>query len=529
MDEPSLGGDEGQTRRRRPWFGLLLAAALLAFGAGAWIMGQPPPSATPRVLGGNQPVNAGAKVGRDISANNSPTLARNPTDPANLVVANRIDRPSFSCALHASFNGGASWEQTAVPFPAGEEDPPRCFAPDVAYASDGTLYVSFVTLQGLGNVPNAVWVVSSKDGGRTLSVPVKTAGRLSFQVQLTTDAAQPARLYLTWLQAEATGTLQFPATGYPIVSSTSTDGGATWSAPVPVSSPSRERVVAPSPAFGPDGQLYVLYLDLLEDRLDYAGAHEGRGGDPYEGPWALVLARSSNQGSTWEETVVDGGIRPTERFIVFLPSTPALAVDPRSGNIYVGFTDGRAGDADVNVWTSTDGGETFGSPVRVNDTPVGDGTSQYLPRLDVAPTGRLDVVYFDRRADLTNVNNEVSLQSSFDNARTFTRRVRVSDRAFDSRIGLGSELGLPDLGSRLALVSTNRRALAVWPDTRGGSEVTSKQDLASAVIDIPPPAATSRTWLRVVGAVAAALGVGSLVLALRTRRAPDGSTDADGS
>jgi len=180
-------------------------------------------------------VNGGAVNPGNISANNSPALARNPVDPANLVVANRIDLPRYSCSLHASFNGGASWEDIAVPFPAGEEDPPRCYAPDVAYAPDGTLHMSFVTLQGIGNVPNAVWMVSSKDGGRTISPPVKAAGRLAFQVQLTADAGQANRLYLTWLQAEATGTLLFPNTGNPIVTSTSIDGGATWSAPKPVS------------------------------------------------------------------------------------------------------------------------------------------------------------------------------------------------------------------------------------------------------------------------------------------------------
>ena len=513
------GFDEDGPSGRRRWLGAVLGVALLAAGTGAWLLGQPGESARPRVLSDNRPVNQGASQDRNTSANNSPALARNPIDPANLVVANRIDLPGFSCALHVSFNGGGSWEEVIIPFPAGEEDPPRCYAPDAGYAPDGTLHLSFVTLRGTGNVPNAVWTVSSRDGGRTLSTPVRAAGPLAFQVQLTTDPTQASRLYLTWLQAEATGSLLFPETGYPIVNATSIDGGATWSAPVPVSPPSRQRVVAPSPALGPNGELYVLYLDLGDDRLDYGGAHEGRGGEPYDGVWSLVLARSTDNGRTWQEALVDGGIRPTERFVVFLPPTPSLAVDPATGQLYVAFTDGRLGDADVHVWTSTDGGQTFSPPVRVNDTPEKDGTSQYLPRLDVAPGGRLDVLYFDRRADQTNVANEVSLQSSFDRGRSFTRRVRVSDRSFDSRIGQGAERNLPDLGSRLALVSTARRALAVWPDTRAGNRLTGKQDLASAVVDIPAPGGRSMTWLRIPGAIAALLGLGLLVLALRSLRA----------
>ena len=262
----------------------------------------------------------------------------------------------------------------------------------------------------------------------------------------------------------------------------------------------------------------MAYLDLLDDRLDYAGAHEGRGGEPYPGPWALVLARSTDQGATWLETVVDGDLVPTERFVVFLPPTPSLAVDPASGRLHIAFTDGRLGDADVELWTSSDGGKSFGDPVRVNDTPEGDGKAQYLPRVDVAPGGRLDVVYFDRRNDPENAKNEVSLQSSFDHGRTFTTQIVLTDQPFSSKVGPGGERELPDLGNRMALVSTERLALAVWTDTRAGTVLTQKQDLASAVIEAPRPASTPYGWLRYVGAALVALGLASIGLGLLSRR-----------
>jgi len=314
------------------------------------------------------------------------------------------------------------------------------------------------------------------------------------------------------------GNLLFPTANNPIVTSTSIDGGATWSGPTRVSPDTRARVVAPAPAIGPKGELYVAYLDLLDDRLDYAGAHEGRGGEPHPGPWALVLARSTDQGATWGETIVDGDLVPTERFVVFLPPTPSLAVDPASGRLHIAFTDGRLGDADVALWTSSDGGRSFGDPVRVNDTPEGDGRAQYLPRVDVAPGGRLDVVYFDRRNDPGNIRNEVSLQSSFDHGRTFTTQIVLTDQPFSSKVGPGGERELPDLGNRMALVSTERLALAVWTDTRAGTVITQKQDLASAVIEAPRPASTPFGYLRYVGAALVALGLVSIVLGLLSRR-----------
>lgn len=492
LDEPAAPSALNARRDRRhqgsarpPLFVLL---ALVLMGAGMTVLGAGMSSRPTEVIGVNRPVNAGASDPTDITAHNSPSLSTNPTDGNNLVVANRIDSPGFSCALHVSEDAGGTWAETEVPFPAGEELPARCFAPDVGFGPEGTLYLSYVTLAGAGNRPNALWVVTSRDGGRTLSAPTRVAGPLAFQVRLAVDPVRPGRLWLSWLQAETTGNLAFPQPGNPVVMAGSVDAGMTWGAPVTVSAPARQRVVAPSAAVGSNGQLAVLYLDLMEDSLDYHGAHGGQGGPAYPGPWSLVLARSGDAGASWTETVVDPSVVPTERFVVFIPPSPSLALDRQADRVYVAFQDGRWGDADVAVWTSDDGGATFAAPVRINDTAFDDGTRQYLPKLAVAPGGRLDVVYYDRRIDLEDVFNEVSLQSSSDGGRTFSPRLRVSDRPFDSRIGSGIERDLPDLGSRLGLVSFEDRVHAVWTDTRGGNEVSLKQDLAMATVGISPGA-----------------------------------------
>src|SRR5918997_5144690 len=131
----------------------------------------------------------------------------------------------------------------------------------------------------------------------------------------------------------------------------------------------------------------------------------------------------------------------------FSPPSPSIALDGE--RVYAAFHDGRLGDADVNLWSLPAGESDWEGPTRVNDTRRGDRTSQYLPKLAVADDGRLDVAYYDRRADTTNVLNEVSLQSSFDQGSSFTPRARLSDAAFSSRIGFGSERGLPDLGNRI--------------------------------------------------------------------------------
>ncbi len=505
-------------RRWGPVRSGLLGLCLVLVGAGSLtISGSFDARPTLRRVGPDAPVNLSARSPGDISAHNSPTLVRNPARPANLAVSSRIDTPFFSCALHVSIDGGTHWTQTAIPAPKGEEA--KCFAPDVAFSRDGTLYLSFVTLAGNGNVPHALWLSRSTDGGRTLSDPVKVRGPLTFQVRLAADPVRPRRVYLTWLQASDVGTLKFTAPGNPILAARSDDAGATWSKPARVSSAARGRVVTPAPVVGQDGTLYVLYLDLGADRLDYEGAHEGRGGPAYRGPYTLVLARSQNAGRRWQESVVDTRLSAIARFVVFLAPAPSVAVD-RGGRVYAAFQSDTLGDADVWLWSLDPGSSSWRGPTRVNDTRRHDGSAQYLPKLAVAPDGRLDVLYYDRRADRRNLRNEVSLQSSFDHGRTFTPSLRLSSRPSDSRIGFGAKEGLPDLGSRLALISGDRAALGLWTDTRAGTPATQKQDLADAAVAISDPARLSdlaRGGLRYGGLAAGLAGLALLGLALDAR------------
>jgi hypothetical protein len=460
-----------------------------------------------RPAGADRPVNAGAGDLGDISAHNSPTLVRNPRDARNLVVSNRIDSPDFSCAVHVSRDDGETWRRTRVAIPPGPGR--KCYAPDAAFGADGTLHVAYVTLQGRGNTPSALWVASSRDGGRTLGTPRRVAGPLTFQVRIAADPRNAGTVYVSWLQAREVGTLRFTS-GNPIMVARSDDRGRRWTRPVRASSPARRRVLAPSAVVGPDGELYVLYLDVRDDTLDYEGGHEALGGPPYGGRFSLVVARSRDRGATWAESVVDDGVVPTRRFIAFLPPFPALAVDRRSGQLYVAFEDGRDGDPDVRLWSLAPGASAWSRPVRVNDTPRRDGTDQYLPKLAVAPDGRVDVAYYDRRDDEgTNVFNDVSLQSSGDAGRSFGPRAVLSGTAFDSRVGLGNERELADLGSRLGLVADDDGATAVWSDTRSGTDASIKQDLYAASVS------TGRPWtvaaLRYAGV---ALILGGLLLAL---------------
>ncbi|MEO6121691.1 MAG: hypothetical protein ABIW46_04455 [Acidimicrobiales bacterium] len=409
-----------------------------------------------------------------IDGNNSPSVARNPTRPANVVVSHRVDVPRFSAAIHWSNNSGTTWAPTALPLPPGRDRP---FGPDLAFGPDGTLYVTYVNLEGTGNRPQSLWLSSSTDGGRTLSPPVEVAGRLSFQAKVAVD--QQGTVFVTWLAVKDVAPLAIVDGDNPVVVARSTDGGRTFSAPVRASDPARRRVGAASPTIDGEGNLVLLYEDFKGDRLDF----ENLDGPVFDEPFTLVVTRSSDHGQSFDAGVeVDTDVLPLSRFLIFLPEFPSMAAGP-GDDLYVSWADGRNGDNDVFLRRSGDGGRTWGPVRRVNDNPRGDATSQYMPRVDVSPDGRVDVLYLDRRQDPSNVMTNAYLATSDDDGESFESFV-VSSQSFDSRVGFSANPRLePDFGSRLGLASTDDQALAVWTDTRFGTEDTGRQDVASARID----------------------------------------------
>lgn len=428
------------------------------------------------------PVSAesGVSVRRDVPVtpvdlqtrlgHNSPFLAVDPTNERVVASANRIDAPLFGCNLEMSGDGGETWV-AADPVPVLPPGAEGCYAPEISYDRGGRLYYLFVGLHTTGNTPMGVFLTSSTDQGRRFSSPVRVLGPHVFGVSMAVDDEQgeSGRIHLVWVQARSDPAGPgFPSPPNPVVASFSDDGGRSFSDPVRVSDLERRLVTAPAVVVGRDHTVQVVYYDLGGDERDYYGLE----GPAYEGTWSLVVAESADAGQNFSAgTVVDSSVVPPERVLLVLTMTPAsLAVGP-GDQLYVAWHDRRNGDWDVFLRASADQGRSWEPVVRVNDDPVGNGRHQYLPRLAVAPNGRLDLVYYDRRADPANVLNDVVLASSIDSARTFASRVRLNRVSFDSRIGAHYFIpyftpGLVEFGGRLGLLSADEGALAAWTDTR---------------------------------------------------------------
>lgn len=457
------------------------------------------------------------------AAYNSPEVALDPTNSRFAVMAYRVDAPPYGCGLEVSGNGGQGWVGAdPVPdLPAGSE---HCYAPEVVFGPDGTLYYLFLGLHGAGFAPSGAYLTTSRNHARTFTKPWQVLPEENYQVRLAIDPGigKKGRLYLVWLH-----TTVAPPTGglanapNPIMAAYSDDGGKTFTSPVQVSDPSRVRAVAPAVVVGQDNAVHIAYYDLRDDSRDY----QGLDGPVWTDAWSLVMTTSTDRGRGFGSgIVVDDRISPPGRvMLIYTMPPPAVATGP-PGRVYIAWPDARSGDADILVARSADGGRNWRPAIRVNDNRPGDHSTHELPRLSVAPNGRVDAVFLDRRNDPENLKADVYYTSSNDSGTTFTPNVRVTSESSDRRIGQGyqipSAVGLTEYGSRLALLSTRDGALACWPDTRNSSIGSNEQDLFLAKVTVGGDAERSTGWAR-DGSVAAASVVvlGVVGFGVRRRRA----------
>jgi hypothetical protein len=79
------------------------------------------------------------------------------------------------------------------------------------------------------------------------------------------------------------------------------------------------------------------------------------------------------------------------------------AVDPRNGALYVVWQDVRfRGVEEIAFSQSTDGGNSWSRPVRINKTPANANRLRrqaFVPSIEVGPDGRLVVTHYDFRND----------------------------------------------------------------------------------------------------------------------------------
>ncbi|RME59931.1 hypothetical protein D6779_03180, partial [Candidatus Parcubacteria bacterium] len=263
----------------------------------------------------------------------------------------------------------------------------------------------------------------------------------------------------------------------------STDGGLSWSKPINIS----DAVNAGSHnqgvniQTGPNGEVYAvwaIYDSWPADESALGFAKSTDGGESWQSATRIISnirgmrfsARAQNQ---LDPPFDDPG--PLNKKNMRVNSFPSMAVDissgPYRGNVYVvwaniGFPGDNTGDdIDVYLIKSTDGGNSWSTPTRVNSGPTGQGDHHYLPWITCDPaSGVLSVIFYDDR-NVGDAQIETYVAVSVDGGDTW-QDFKVSDVAFTPSPIPG--LAGAYFGDYLGISARENKVYPIWTDNRSG-------------------------------------------------------------
>jgi hypothetical protein len=429
--------------RARSAVSAVLAAVVIALGASGTA------GASPFILGPDIQVNgASTLTGCDAGASElfaeaydnaevEPQVAVNPTDPDEIVGATQQDRwpdgGARGLTSWGSSDGATSWAKAPdVPWSACQGGPVRfgrVTDPWVSYDAGGRAYFIGQPIDSAELGISAISVTSgdgtSWDPPQILIEDDGARGAFNDKVSITGDPTRAGYAYATWLRGDyPPGPRQSPVAdlrsfayrGLPMFSRT-TDGGETWSRPVPMRR-SNAYFQGNQIAVAPDGTLYNVTAVLFT----------GAGTQPNLQGVYMGVMRSRDAGRTWSAPVHIAPIRTAQLFVPddgfpiraedYLPD---IAISPVNGGIYVVWSDGLGTPINKVVLSkSTDGGRHFSAP-RVVATG-GPTVQSYNHAIDVTDEGTVVLTYWDDRFNVLDdgiATTDVWLRHSHDGTATW--------------------------------------------------------------------------------------------------------------
>ena len=347
------------------------------------------------------------------------TIAINYSGPDTLVAASNLHY------YYYSYDAGQTWTEGTLVDPNysvwGD--------PSLIFDASGNCYFGH-----LSNPPdNGYWidrivVQKSTDGGATWNPGIGVgfhppAPRVQDKEWLAADLTESEyhnNLYMAWTEFDAYGSDQ-PQHRSRIRFSRSTDQGISWAKPFVISDvdgnclDDDETTEGAVPAIGPQGEIFIAWSDSSGIKFDRS--YDGGvtfGEDHYisdqPGGWAFNIPGISRCNG--------------------MPVTACdISSSPHRGTIYVMWSDQRNGvtDTDVFISKSTDDGDSWSAPKRVNDDD--SQRHQFFPWMSVDPaTGIIYILFYDRRRT-AGTNTEVYIARSDDGGETFVNTL-ISESSF---------------------------------------------------------------------------------------------------
>jgi hypothetical protein len=438
-----------------------------------------------------------------------PWVAVDPTDSSHIVALFQQDRWNDGAAhglvARVSNDGGASWPTTSFPqfsrcAGAGPGDPgyfERSSDPWLSFSPNGDLYAIAIAVD-FSTSRNAVIVSKSTDGGVSWGTPIRLrfdtnkadifeGTNFNDKESITADPGDSRFAYAVWDRlvfpsgrASAAGQENATAFRGPTWFARTTNGGDSWQTARPIFDPGQQaQTIANQVVVEPNGDL-VDGFSLLKShgKPSTRGAH-------------VAVVRSDDKGQTWSGAAVvanepSAGNSDPEPVNCLPPSIrttpcaavrtggdiPDFAVDRANGNLYAVWQEQDSasafGDDTIMLSRSTDGGQNWSDPVKVNDTPSDAyNTQAFTPAVDVKANGDVAVTYYDMRDDVAGdatLDTDYWITHSHDGGQTWSDSQQLAG-PFDMRSApyasgyfVGDYEGLDNTGSLFA---------AFWVEANG--------------------------------------------------------------
>jgi hypothetical protein len=343
---------------------------------------------------------------------NEPSIAINPKNTNELVAGANIDN------YYYSVDGGLTWDENVLTSTYGVWGDPV-----IACDTAGNFYFFHLSNPPTGNWIDRIVCQRTSSPGTAWNNGSYTGlnGNKAQDKQWVVIDRNTNVIYMTWTEFDEYGSVD-PSDSTRILFSKSIDQGQSWTSPLKINEISGDCIDSDNtvegavPAIGPNGEVYVSWA----------------------GPAGIVFDRSADGGQTWLSqdifvTNVPGGWDFAIPGIYRANGLPVTSCDlsggPNHGTIYINWSDQRNGTSDTDIWLvkSTDGGNTWSMPIRVNDDLTSAHQFFTWMTIDQA-TGYLWFVFYDRRNYLDE-STDVYVAVSKDGGATF-QNDKISNSPF---------------------------------------------------------------------------------------------------
>ena len=338
---------------------------------------------------------AAASIGSEVE----PHVAINPMNPANVVGVWQQDRYTTGGAARGlmtgvSFDGGNTWTPRSIPWSTcsgGEYS--RATDPWVTFSPDGVAHQVALGVSGESFTPSGVSAIlasRSTDGGITWSNPIpliRDPGATFFNDKEAMTADPTDSRFVYAVWDRLQANM-----GGPTLFTRTTDGGLSWEpARTIYTPPSLGQTIGNVIRVLPSGTLVNLFMQIIGSLN------------------TLQVIRSSDKGLTWSaptqisQAAALGARDPNSATAIRDGSIiPQMAVG-LDGSLAVVWQDARfSGVRDGIAFSrSTDGGFSWSTPARVNFDP---GVWAFTPQVHIRADGMIGVTYYDLRSNTADIS-----------------------------------------------------------------------------------------------------------------------------